>query len=55
MWIPMLNALEFMRDGWFGSTFHAHYDVGYVMTFNLCLMFVGLSLVRQVGLDEISE
>lgn len=55
MWIPMLNALEFMRDGWFGSTFHAHYDVGYVVIFNLCLTFVGLSLARQVGLDEISE
>jgi ABC-2 type transport system permease protein/capsular polysaccharide transport system permease protein len=55
MWIPMLNALEFMRDGWFGSTFHAHYDLGYVLIVNLCFTFVGLSLVRQVGLDEISE
>jgi ABC-2 type transport system permease protein/capsular polysaccharide transport system permease protein len=55
MWIPMLNALEFMRDGWFGSTFHAHYDLGYVVTFNLCLTLLGLSLARQVGLDEIEE
>ena len=55
MWIPMLNALEFMRDGWFGSTFHAHYDVGYVMAFNLCLTLVGLSLARQVDLDEVTE
>jgi ABC-2 type transport system permease protein/capsular polysaccharide transport system permease protein len=55
MWIPMLNALEFMRDGWFGSTFHAHYDIGYVVTVNMCLTLVGLSLARQVGLDEISE
>lgn len=55
MWIPMLNALELLRDGWFGSTFHAHYDVGYVITFNMCLMLLGLSLTRQVGLDEIEE
>jgi ABC-2 type transport system permease protein/capsular polysaccharide transport system permease protein len=55
IWVPMLNALEFMRDGWFGSTFHAHYDVGYVAAFNLCLLLVGLSLARQVNLDELSE
>jgi ABC-2 type transport system permease protein/capsular polysaccharide transport system permease protein len=55
MWVPMLNALEFMRDGWFGSTFHAHYDLGYLITFNMCLTFLGLSLVRQVGLDEITD
>lgn len=55
MWVPMLNALEFMRDGWFGSTFHAHYDVAYVVVFNMCLMVVGLSLARQVGLDSMSD
>jgi ABC-type polysaccharide/polyol phosphate export permease len=54
VWLPMLNALELLRDGWFGSLFHAHYDVGYVVLFNLCLTFVSLSLARQIGLD-ISE
>jgi ABC-2 type transport system permease protein/capsular polysaccharide transport system permease protein len=52
MWFPMLNAIEYLRDGWFGSLFHAHYDIAYVITFNLCLTFVGLSLVRQVGQVE---
>jgi ABC-2 type transport system permease protein/capsular polysaccharide transport system permease protein len=55
MWFPMLNAIEYLRDGWFGSLFHAHYDIGYVITFNLCLTFVGLSLVRQVGQVEQSD
>lgn len=55
MWLPMLNAIEFLRDGWFGSLFHAHYDVGYVIVFNLCLTFVGLSLTRQVGLSTEEE
>lgn len=55
MWLPMLNALEFLRDGWFGSTFRAHYDVSYVIVLNLCLMLIGLSLARQVGLNEVSE
>lgn len=54
-WVPMANGVEFLRDGWFGSKFHAHYDIGYLMTFNLCLTFVGLSLLRQVGLNSIEE
>lgn len=55
LWIPMLNAVELFRDGWFGSTFHAHYDVAYVIGFNLCLTLAGLSLVRQVGLGSEEE
>jgi ABC-type polysaccharide/polyol phosphate export permease len=51
LWIPMLNCVELLRDGWFGSLFQAHYDIGYVVIFNLCLSFVGLSLLRQIGLD----
>lgn len=55
LWLPMLNALEVLREGWFGSLFRAHYDVPYVIVFNLVLTFVGLSLVRQVGLDSSEE
>jgi ABC-2 type transport system permease protein/capsular polysaccharide transport system permease protein len=51
LWLPMLNALEFLREGWFGSLFRAHYDISYVVVFNLVLTFVGLSLIRQVGTD----
>jgi len=55
VWLPMLNALEFLRDGWFGSMFRAHYDVWYVVVFNLCLTFAGLSLARQIGLTAEEE
>lgn len=51
LWGPPLNALEFLREGWFGSLFRAHYDVPYVIACNLVLTFIGLSLVRQVGRD----
>jgi ABC-2 type transport system permease protein/capsular polysaccharide transport system permease protein len=51
VYLPMLNALEFLREGWFGSLMKAHYDLGYVACINLALMFVGLSLVRQSQLD----
>ena len=51
IYMPMLNALEFLREGWFGSLFHAHYDVPLVAVVNSVLTFAGLSLVRQAQLD----
>jgi ABC-type polysaccharide/polyol phosphate export permease len=55
VWIPMLNALEFLREGWFGSLMVAHYDIPYVLEVNLALSFVGLILVRQIGTDTTSD
>jgi len=55
LWLPMLNALEYLREGWFGSAMHAHYDIPYVVVFNLVMMLVGLSLVRQVGINTGEE
>lgn len=54
LWLPQLNALEFLRDGWFGTLFQAHYDIPYTVVSNLVLTFVGMSLVRQIG-NELSE
>lgn len=55
LYLPMLNALEYVREGWFGSLIRAHYDIPYVIVFNLLLTFVGLSLVKQIGLDTREE
>jgi ABC-2 type transport system permease protein/capsular polysaccharide transport system permease protein len=49
LWIPMINALEYIREGWFGSAMHAHYDLGYLTIVNVVLSLIGFSLVRQVG------
>jgi len=51
LWLPMLHALEFLREGWFGSLFQAHYDLFYLIICNLVLTFSGLVLVRQIGTD----
>ena len=55
LWVPMVNAVEFIREGWFGSAMHAHYDLGYLATFNVALTLVGLTLVRQIGFDSSDE
>lgn len=51
LWLPMMNMLEYLREGWFGSLFRAHYDISYVIAWNVVLTFSGLSLLRQVGTD----
>lgn len=53
--LPMVNILEFVRDGWFGSAFSAHYDMQYVLVANLVLTFLGLVLVRQIGMQTGEE
>lgn len=55
LWVPMVNAVEIIRDGWFGSDFHAHFDVGYMIACNIALTLMGVSLVRQIGFDAESE
>ncbi|BEV01865.1 ABC transporter permease [Novosphingobium olei] len=49
LYLPMLNCVEIIREGWFGTKMTAHYDVGYVVVFNLILTFCGLALIRQAG------
>lgn len=55
LWLPMINALEYLREGWFGSQFTAYYNMGLAAAECLVLTFVGLSLARQVGLDASEE
>lgn len=52
LYLPMLHAVELIRDGYFGSAMRAHYDLFYLIAVNMLLSLTGLSLVRQIGLDE---
>lgn len=53
--VPMLNAVEYMREGWFGSVMHAHYDLEYLVAFNIALTLAGLIFVKQIGFDTSEE
>lgn len=55
LWMPMLNAVEYLREGWFGSAMRAHYDLPYLIGFNVALTLFGLILVRQIGFDSSDE
>jgi ABC-type polysaccharide/polyol phosphate export permease len=53
--IPVLHAVEFIREGYFGSMIHAHYDMGYLLIWNMLLTFFGLSQIKLIGKDRSSE
>ncbi|MFM8330847.1 MAG: ABC transporter permease [Candidatus Methylumidiphilus sp.] len=49
LWVPIVHAMELLREGYFGGTIRAHYDIGYMSFCCLCLMFLGLALVKDAG------
>lgn len=55
LYLPMVHGVEFVREGFFGSRIHAHYDMGYMAMINLTLTFCALLQVRRVGERVIPE
>ncbi len=53
--LPTVNGLEIVREGFFGSKFHAHYDVGYTIWFNAIMTVVGLLLQRKMSREVTPE
>jgi ABC-type polysaccharide/polyol phosphate export permease len=47
--LPMVHGVEIIREGYFGSHYHAHYDMAYMAAWNLVLMLLGLTQVRVVS------
>lgn len=53
--LPMVHGVEMVREGYFGSRAHAHYDLGYVLPFSLVLTFIALLLTRWVAARVVPE
>ncbi len=49
LYLPMVHGVEYVREGFFGSRIHAHYDLAYMSLFNITLMLVGLAQLRKVS------
>ncbi|PCE21891.1 sugar ABC transporter permease [Paraburkholderia acidicola] len=47
--LPMVHGTEMLRGGYFGSLVKAHYDVTYMIWFDMTLLLIGLFLVRDAG------
>lgn len=55
LYLPMVHGVEIVREGYFGSRAHAHYDLGYVIPFCLMLSFFALMQVRRVARNVVPE
>lgn len=49
LWVPMINGVELLREGYFGSLFEARYDIGYMAIFCLTLTLLGAAQLRRIG------
>lgn len=55
LWIPMVNGVELVREGWFGARAVAHYDVLYVVSVSLALSLIALLQVRKTARRVVPE
>lgn len=53
--LPMVHGVEYVRDGYFGSQFTAHYDLAYMALINTALTIFGLALVAKVSRTVVPE
>ena len=47
-WFPLVNALEFLRESYFGPSIKAMYSITYLVSINLVLTFIGLTASRKI-------
>lgn len=55
LYLPMINGVEYLREGYFGSQFRAHYDMGYMAACNAALMILGIAQLRKVSREIVPE
>jgi ABC-type polysaccharide/polyol phosphate export permease len=53
--LPMVHGVEMLREGYFGSMVHAHYDLTYMAMCCLVLTLLGLAQERIVSRQVIPE
>jgi ABC-2 type transport system permease protein/capsular polysaccharide transport system permease protein len=55
LYLPMVSGLEFLREGFFGSRIHAHYDMVYMALCNTALTLLGFARERRLSRVLIPE
>jgi ABC-type polysaccharide/polyol phosphate export permease len=55
VYVPMVQGVEIVREGYFGSTVRSHYDLSYMVVFCLCQTFIGIFISRVVGRRVVPE
>lgn len=55
LYLPMVHCTEFLRDGFFGTKFHAHYDMSYAMIVSAGMTVLALAQLRKISREVIPE
>lgn len=55
LWLPMIHGTEMIRDGFFGSKIHAHYDAGYLAIVCMILTILALAFERRASRNFVVE
>ncbi len=55
LYLPMVHCIEYIRDGFFGSKFNAHYDMSYALIVSACMTLIALAQLRKVSREVIPE
>jgi ABC-type polysaccharide/polyol phosphate export permease len=53
--LPMVHGVELLREGYFGSTFHAHYNITYMALCCTALTALGLANERKISRKVMPE
>lgn len=53
--LPMVHGVELLREGYFGSSFKAHYNIGYMALVCSALSLFGLAETRQISRTVMPE
>ena len=49
LYVPMVNGVEIVRQGYFGDHVHSHYDVPYLLGWCIGLTLLALAQVAMIG------
>lgn len=49
LWVPMVNGVEIVREGYFGNLIRAHYDLPYMLTCCAVLTFAAMTQLLDIA------
>ena len=55
LFLPMVSGVEYVREGYFGSRIHAHYDLSYVAVVSSVMLLFALVQIRKLSRIVVPE
>ncbi|TCM18687.1 ABC-2 type transport system permease protein/capsular polysaccharide transport system permease protein [Novosphingobium sp. PhB165] len=55
LYVPMVNGVELVREGYFGDKVHVHYDLPYMVAFCMALSLLALAQVTVISREITPE